>query len=138
MSNASDKSNDTTRRLLHSYRRPFATLCCGSGAVAEGSIACDWISWRLFSLLHAPGVAQSGRFDEAMYAAEEVAFGQRLKRQGRFVILRECVTTSGRKLRAYAAMELLRVGLRMALGGPQSLRQREGLELWYGPRKVLQ
>lgn len=31
----------------------------------------------------------AGGFDETMYVAEEVTFGKRLKRQGRFVILRE-------------------------------------------------
>src|SRR5438132_1155562 len=59
--------------------------------------------------------------------AEEVAFGSRLKRQGRFVILRECVATSGRKVRAHSALGLLRVGVRLALG------RRSGLDYWYGP-----
>jgi glycosyltransferase involved in cell wall biosynthesis len=76
----------------------------------------------------------AGGFDEALYCTEEVAFGQRLKRLGRFVIVREFVITSGRKLRARTALELLQVGARLALGGPQSLRRREGLEYWYGPR----
>jgi glycosyltransferase involved in cell wall biosynthesis len=74
----------------------------------------------------------AGGFDEAMDWGEEVAFGGRLKRQGRFVVLREYVITSARKLRAHTAMELLRVGARLALGGPQS--RSEGLEYWYGER----
>ena len=57
----------------------------------------------------------------------EVAFANRLKRQGRFVILRESVVTSGRKVRAHSALGLLRVGVRLALG------RRSGLEYWYGP-----
>lgn len=72
----------------------------------------------------------AGGFDEAMDWGEEVAFAQRLRRQGRFVILRESVITSARKLRTHTALELLRVGIRLALGGPQS--RREGLEYWYG------
>ncbi len=40
----------------------------------------------------------AGGFNEALYWGEEVAFGRRLKRQGRFVMLHEFVTTSGRKL----------------------------------------
>ena len=39
-------------------------------------------------------------FDETLYATEEVGFAQRLKSCGRFVILREFVITSARKLRA--------------------------------------
>ena len=77
----------------------------------------------------------AGGFNEAFYAAEEIAFAQRLKRQGRFVILREFVITSGRKLRANTGLELLGLCVGLALGGSQSLRRREGLEFWYGPRK---
>jgi GT2 family glycosyltransferase len=78
----------------------------------------------------------AGGFDEALYATEEVGFGQRLKRQGRFVILHEFVITSGRKVRAHTALDLLRIAARLALGGGQSLRTREGLEYWYGQREA--
>ena len=71
----------------------------------------------------------AGGFDEALFWSEEVAFGNRLKRLGRFVILRELVTTSGRKVRAHSALGLLRVGIQLALG------RRAGLEYWYGPRR---
>jgi glycosyltransferase involved in cell wall biosynthesis len=76
----------------------------------------------------------AGGFDEGMYAGEEVAFAGRLKWQGRFVVLRETVNSSGRKLRAHSALGMLRVVLRLARGGTGALRKREGLELWYGPR----
>jgi glycosyltransferase involved in cell wall biosynthesis len=69
-----------------------------------------------------------GGFDEGLFWSEEVAFGKQLKRQGRFVVLREFVITSGRKVRAHSALDLLRVGARLALG------QRGGLDYWYGPR----
>ncbi len=71
---------------------------------------------------------QAGGFNERLFWAEEVAFAQRLKRQGRFVMLREFVITSGRKVRTHTALELLRVGIRLTLG------QRTGLDYWYGPR----
>lgn len=70
-----------------------------------------------------------GGFDESLAWSEEVAFGNQLKRQGRFVILRERVVTSGRKVRAHSAWEMLKVGARLARG------QREGLDYWYGPRR---
>jgi len=76
----------------------------------------------------------AGGFDETLYATEEVAFAGRLKQLGRFVVLRETVTTSGRKLRANTALDLLRLGVRLARTGSQSVRRREGLEFWYGPR----
>lgn len=71
----------------------------------------------------------AGGFDESLGWSEEVAFGRRLRRQGRFVILREHVITSGRKVRAHSAWELLRVGVRLARGQP------EAMNYWYGPRR---
>jgi glycosyltransferase involved in cell wall biosynthesis len=78
----------------------------------------------------------AGGFDETLFAGEEVALGQRLKRQGRLVILRETVTSSGRKLRTRTALQFFGVAARLALAGPRSLRRREGLEYWYGPREA--
>jgi glycosyltransferase involved in cell wall biosynthesis len=75
-----------------------------------------------------------GGFNESMFAAEELAFAQQLKRQGRFVILAECVTTSGRKVREHSALEIFSTLGRLALHGTSAFRRRDGLELWYGPR----
>jgi glycosyltransferase involved in cell wall biosynthesis len=77
----------------------------------------------------------AGGFDEGLYGAEEAAFSWALRRQGRFAVLREHVTTSGRKLRAHSAREVLGLLARLALAGPKSVRRREGLELWYGERR---
>lgn len=77
-----------------------------------------------------------GGFDETMFGAEEAAMSRSLARHGPFVILREYVTTSGRKLRAYSARELLGELARLALSGPKSVRRREGLEMWYGDRRL--
>jgi hypothetical protein len=51
------------------------------------------------------------------------------------MMLREPVVTSGRKLRTHSVLELMRLMGRMALRGPRVLRSRDGLELWYGPRR---
>lgn len=76
-----------------------------------------------------------GGFDETLYGAEEIALSRALSRRGRFVVLREAVTTSGRKLRAHSGWELLRVLGGLALRGPASVRARRGLEIWYGKRR---
>jgi glycosyltransferase involved in cell wall biosynthesis len=76
-----------------------------------------------------------GGFDERLYGAEEVVMSRRLKQRGRFVILREFVTTSGRKLRAYSACEVIGPLARLAFAGPTMFRQRQGMELWYGERR---
>jgi glycosyltransferase involved in cell wall biosynthesis len=76
-----------------------------------------------------------GGFDETLYAGEEAFLSRTLRRQGRFVVLREQVSTSGRKLRAHSGRELLGTLLRLALGGRQAMARRAGLDLWYGKRR---
>ena len=76
----------------------------------------------------------AGGFDERYFCAEELVLGRALKRRGDFIVLKESVTTSGRKLRDYPAMKLLRVLVGMAWGGPKSLMKRPGLDFWYKQR----
>ncbi len=77
-----------------------------------------------------------GGFDETLFAAEEAVMSRALRRRGRFVVLRESVTTSGRKLRTHSGREALALLLRVALAGPKAVRRRDGLEIWYGERRV--
>jgi len=77
----------------------------------------------------------AGGFDETLYAGEELALSHALKREGTFVVLSECVLTSGRKLRTHSAGETVRQVGRLAAGGFASLRRRDGLEMWYGSRR---
>lgn len=76
-----------------------------------------------------------GGFDETYFGAEEVVMSRALRSHGRFVILRTPVATSGRKLRAYSARELMTSMLRLAVGGRKAVQRREGLELWYAERR---
>lgn len=78
----------------------------------------------------------TGGFDEGLFGAEEVDMSRRLRRLGYFVVLREPVITSGRKLRTYSAREVIGLLIKLALTGPKSLRQRQGLEVWYGERRA--
>jgi hypothetical protein len=77
----------------------------------------------------------AGGFDETLYAAEEIAMSAALKRQGRFVVLRQTVTTSGRRVRAYSAWELLRTVAQIAVGGASAMRTRRGVAMWYDKRR---
>src|SRR5262245_61299740 len=80
--------------------------------------------------------ARAGGFDETLLAAEELAMSRALHRQGRFVVLPQAVTTSGRKLRAYSGREVLCLLAQLLLSG-SSVRQRHtGLDLWYGERRA--
>ena len=77
----------------------------------------------------------TGGFDETLFASEEIAMSRALKRQGRFVVLRESVTSSGRKLRMYSGREVLRLFGCILLAGPKGLKRRDGLDVWYGGRR---
>lgn len=76
-----------------------------------------------------------GGFDEVWYAAEDVAMSRALRRLGRFVILRESVHTSARKVRTHGLRDHLRLFATFALHGRKALRSRDALDLWYGPRR---
>jgi hypothetical protein len=60
---------------------------------------------------------------------------QALKRHGKFVVLRQAVMTSGRKLRTHSVLEVLMVIGRLAVRGPRAVKQRQGMELWYAERR---
>ena len=77
----------------------------------------------------------AGGFDETLYASEEVTMSRSLKRQGRFVVLRQSVKSSGRKLRMYSGGEVLRLFGGILVAGPNALKKRDGLEVWYGGRR---
>ena len=85
----------------------------------------------LFCTRHAFEAA--GGFDQTLYAAEDVVLSRRLRRLGRFVILREVVVTSGRNLRSHSAFETLRILAGFALRGPGFFRTRH--RPWYGQRR---
>ena len=78
----------------------------------------------------------AGGFDERLFASEEIALSRALARQGRVVILRETVVSSGRKLRTHSGWEILRLMSAVARQGVSALHSRERLELWYGSRRA--
>jgi glycosyltransferase involved in cell wall biosynthesis len=75
-----------------------------------------------------------GGFDERYFASEEVWLSRALRRQGPFVMLREPVVTSGRKVRDHGLGRLLWIAARLLLGGPRAMRRRDGLDIWYRER----
>lgn len=78
-----------------------------------------------------------GGFDPQYFAAEERYLSAALKQRGQFVILRETVRTSGRKLRLFPTWHLLRVAAGALLKGKQQLTRKEGLEVLYdAPRET--
>jgi GT2 family glycosyltransferase len=76
-----------------------------------------------------------GGFDEAYYASEEIHISRALGRHGRFVVLRETVTTSARKLRTHSLWDTLRLGTGLLLGGPASVKSRRATSFWYDGKR---
>lgn len=76
-----------------------------------------------------------GGFDETLYASEEVAFCRAARKHGRYGWVDAAVVTSGRKLRTHSVWEVLVLFARLAPKRSRGVRTREGLDLWYGPRR---
>ncbi len=104
---------------------PLLTLFMRSTRLAAGC----------FVFCTRPAFEAAGGFDERLFGAEEIALSVALKKVGRFVILREAVLTSGRKLRTYTGFEVLGIMARGALSGGKMLERRDQMGLWYDPRR---
>lgn len=72
-----------------------------------------------------------GGFNEKLYATEEAEISRSLKQHGKFVILNDSVTTSGRKFRLYSASKILSTLSKIALLRSRFVQERRNLELWY-------
>jgi glycosyltransferase involved in cell wall biosynthesis len=61
----------------------------------------------------------TGGFSERLYAGEDIAFSQALRKVGRFVVPKPTVVTSGRKLAVVGPWEVTGLLLTIALRGPR-------------------
>jgi glycosyltransferase involved in cell wall biosynthesis len=79
----------------------------------------------------------AGGFDETLYASQEISFSRALKHLGRFVILKERVTTSARKTHGQTPWSMLWMTLCLAAGGMSSLKKRDGrvAQFWYPDKR---
>ena len=75
----------------------------------------------------------AGGFDESTYAGEEIHFSRALKGLGRFVILRERVATSPRKVEGRGFWQMMRINLHVMrkAGFEGRIRRREDAGFWY-------
>jgi glycosyltransferase involved in cell wall biosynthesis len=77
----------------------------------------------------------TGGYDERWFAAEDIVMSRALARLGRFVLLREAVLTSSRKLHTFGAREHGRLLWHFLRHGRAMLRSRDRLGLWYEKRR---
>ena len=96
-----------------------------------------WIRWAAGCFVFATrdAFAAVGGFDEQFYASEEIHFSRAMKRHGRFVVLREFVTTSARKAESHSRWQVLKMLFRMALRGEKSVKSRELTAFWYPDKR---
>ena len=109
--------------------------------VRAGLAASNWLLRRMraaagcFVFCRRDAFEAVDGFDERWFAGEDVALSRALAARGRFVVLRECVSTSARKLRSHPLREHLWLLLRFAVRGRGLLRSRDALGLWYDGRR---
>jgi len=77
-----------------------------------------------------------GGFDTGLYATEEVTLSLALRRQGEFVCLRQCVLTSGRKLRTHSTVEWCIQLYRVTFARNRCIGDRSAMDVWYGERRA--
>jgi glycosyltransferase involved in cell wall biosynthesis len=76
-----------------------------------------------------------GGFDERHFAGEEVMLSIALKKQGRFVILREQVETSARKAEGRTPWDLFKIFMALVFQGMGGVRRRESTQFWYDGKR---
>jgi glycosyltransferase involved in cell wall biosynthesis len=75
----------------------------------------------------------TGGFSESLYAGEDIAFVQALKKVGRFVVLKPKVVSSGRKVNVVGPWEVLGLMLTIAIRGSR-YESKWVLDILYGRR----
>ncbi len=75
----------------------------------------------------------TGGFSESLYAGEDIAFVQALKKAGRFVVLKPKVVSSGRKLSVVGPWEVMGLMLTIAFRGSR-YESKKVLDILYGRR----
>lgn len=76
-----------------------------------------------------------GGFDEEFLATEEYFFSKAIAKKGRFVLLRQPVITSARKLEAYSTLELVRFVTLPIMRPTRLFKSKVGLEILYDDAK---
>ncbi|HLX23483.1 MAG TPA: glycosyltransferase [Usitatibacter sp.] len=114
-------------RWVHGFMVIFTPLYFGVGRWAAGC----------FVFCTRAAFDATGGFDETTFAGEEIHFSRALKTLGRFVIVRERVATSARKVEHRTFWDTMRVNLKIvrSAGFDGRIKRREDAGFWYEDRR---
>ncbi len=112
---------------VHAFMAVFTPLYFGVGRWAAGC----------FVFCTRAAFDATGGFDETTFAGEEIHFSRALKGVGRFVIVRERVATSARKVENRTFWDTMRVNLDIVrkAGFDGRIKRREDAGFWYEDRR---
>src|SRR5579859_2698674 len=119
--------------MCHRFGRPDTTV--GTCHTFLRSLAGALIRWvgGCFLFCTREAYTATGGFSESLYAGEDIAFVQALKKAGRFVVLKPTVVTSGRKLNVVGPWEVAGLMLKIAIRGSR-YESKWVLDILYGQR----
>ena len=114
-------------RWVHAFMAVFTPVYFGLGRWAAGC----------FVFCTRAAFDAAGGFDEGTYAGEEIHFSRALKHVGRFVILRERVAMSPRKVENRGFWEMMRINVSVMrkAGFEGRIKRREDAGFWYEDRR---
>ena len=100
-----------------------------------GIVAARLIRWAggCFQFCTREAYNATGGFSESLYAGEDIAFVQALKKVGRFVVLKPKVVSSGRKLDVVGPWQVIALMFTIALRGAR-YENKWILDILYGRR----
>jgi glycosyltransferase involved in cell wall biosynthesis len=105
------------------------------GVIAFTMRLCGWAA-GCFVFARRDAFEAAGGFDEQFYASEEIHFSQAMKKQGRFVVLRDHVLTSGRKAEKFSRWQTIKMLVPLLSRGPSGAKSRElTREFWYPDKR---
>ena len=104
----------------------------------------EWLLYRIYRLGKVVGGSylfctreafeRVGGFDETVYGGEEVILSRSLKKLGGFVLLKQRVLTSGRRLRIYSFWEIMRIIACLGTSGGR-IEDRDTGWFWYDGKR---
>jgi glycosyltransferase involved in cell wall biosynthesis len=105
------------------------------GLIAFTMRLCNWAA-GCFVFATREAYNAAGGFDEQFYASEEIHFSRAMKKQGRFVVLRDSVLTSGRKAEKFSRWATIKMLVPLLARGPSGAKSRElTREFWYPDKR---